>query len=137
MRFFDGFANIHLSFVHAPVLIPTARRPWSGSDGEFGQAALNWPFKVGRNDPALARLQDKLDQESVLAANLCVQSALAAINGSNWSGTPQTGPLKAQGFLNVPRPTYGSNRGQVMGIVTAAAGALANPCPPPVGLREG
>jgi hypothetical protein len=42
MRFFDGFANIHPFFVHAPVvLIPTARRPWSGSDGEFGEAALN------------------------------------------------------------------------------------------------
>jgi hypothetical protein len=27
MRFFDGFANIHPFFVHAPVvLIPTARR---------------------------------------------------------------------------------------------------------------
>ncbi len=24
MRFFDGFANIHPFFVHAPVLIPTA-----------------------------------------------------------------------------------------------------------------
>ncbi len=32
-----------------------------------------------KTTPALARLQDKLDQESVLAANLCVQSALAAI----------------------------------------------------------
>jgi hypothetical protein len=32
MRFFDGFTNIHTFFFHPPVvLVPTARRPWSGS----------------------------------------------------------------------------------------------------------
>ncbi len=67
-----------------------------------------------KTTPALARLQDnnkKLDQESVLAANLCVQSALAAILWVQLVNYSQTAPLKTKGLL--------TPLGQLMGPTAA------------------
>jgi hypothetical protein len=60
-----------------------------------------------QNDPPLRQTSGWLDQESVLAANLCVQSVLAATLWVQLVRYSQTGRLKTKGVLTA--------RGQLMG----------------------